>query len=276
MPAVDSRVGVPYGSAQAMGAAATVRGAEVLRRELKQVADPQMRDIRIVIADVGSVGKAESVFAHSGIQSLENSVHSWTVGEQKVYGSPYATFLSTVGRRTRLPSRVDIFVHSIVQTIGKNALKGERASTLAVGFRLWTFKLLKQIRGSRICVGAGGWSSFYSIDYATELTRITAVAYTLASYLPDSVLDTLLNLPAHMGYPEHRIEISPIEPTISNELSVGEASELTEQDTEGSTAVLPESAPKALDTSVVNSSANGSESESRPAGVESSWISVQD
>ena len=35
LPATDARVGLPFGSAQAMSAAATLRGVEVLRREIR-------------------------------------------------------------------------------------------------------------------------------------------------------------------------------------------------------------------------------------------------
>lgn len=159
--AADARVGAPYASAQAMGAAATVRGAEVLRRELKQVEDPQMRDIRVVIADVGSIGYTETSLPTADVESLESSVHSWTPGEQKVYGSSYIAFLSSVSRRMRPPSSIDMFVRSIVQTVGKNALKGERVSTFAIGLKLWSFGLLREIRGVRFPVGAGGQKFLY-------------------------------------------------------------------------------------------------------------------
>jgi len=69
VPAPDALVGVPYAAAQAMGAAATIRGAEVLRRELAQAAGFARRspaagsegvrqvvgDVRVVVVDVRSV-----------------------------------------------------------------------------------------------------------------------------------------------------------------------------------------------------------------------------
>lgn len=168
VPAVDARVGAPYTSAQGMASAATVRGAEVLRRELQQVADPHMHDIRVVIADVGVIGSAKAISVWG---SLESSVQSWTPGEQKVYGSPYTTFLSAIGQRTRASSSIKLFVKTIVQTVGKNALKGERVSTFAVGLRLWSHRFLQEFRGARFSVGAGGLPMLH-LSFTTVLTLL--------------------------------------------------------------------------------------------------------
>ena len=64
LPATDARVGLPFAGAQAMSAAATLRGVEVLRRELRAAAasaeSPEIadavRNIKVVVVDVGAVG----------------------------------------------------------------------------------------------------------------------------------------------------------------------------------------------------------------------------
>ena len=88
----------------------------------------------------------------------------------------------------------------------------------------------------------------------------------------------LLNLPAHMGYIEYGMEPAsgPLESADTDDAAAGEASELTEQASEELTAAMPDSAPTALDTSDANLSTNESATLSKPAGIETSWISVQD
>ena len=160
VPAADARVGVPYASAQAMSSAATVRGAEVLRRELKQVADPQMRDLRVVIADVGVIGDTDSLGLGAlslDDEELSRSIGTWTPGEQRVYSAPYTAFINAVTHyRGRRPSNVDRFVRTIVSAVGWNAAKNEKRSTFSVGLRLWAHSFHRMIRGDRFAVGAGG------------------------------------------------------------------------------------------------------------------------
>lgn len=162
VPAADARVGVPYASAQAMSATATVRGAEVLRRELKQVSDPQMRDVRVVVADVGVIGKSDSLGLGAlslDDEALTRSINTWTPGEQRVYTAPYTAFINAITqRRGRKPTSVDEFVKTLVGTVGRNAVKHERRSVFSVGLRLWAYSIHRTIKGDRLAVGAGGMS----------------------------------------------------------------------------------------------------------------------
>jgi len=55
VPAADARVGLPFSSAQAMSAAAIVRGVEVLRKEISAAAltdtTESMKNIKVVVVD---------------------------------------------------------------------------------------------------------------------------------------------------------------------------------------------------------------------------------
>ena len=156
--AADSRVGMPYASAQAMSASATVRGAEVLRRELGQVTDSHMRDVRVVVADIGAIGDTAPLnLSALNNEDLTRSISSWSLGEQRAYAGSYSAFLNALSQRMpRRTTSVETFVRSLVDTVGRNIAKDEQASTFAIGLRLWTFSIKRHIRGDRFSVGAGG------------------------------------------------------------------------------------------------------------------------
>ncbi|KAH8117187.1 hypothetical protein DFH11DRAFT_1573658 [Phellopilus nigrolimitatus] len=266
VPAPDARVGVPYASAQAMSAAATVRGAEVLRRELGQVGDPHMHNVRVVVADVGVIG--DSGGTGLSVQALDEealvgSISQWTPSEQKVYATPYAAFMNAVSQRhAREPTSVDKFVRTMVTTIGRNATRGENRSTIAVGLRLWSFGIRRQIRGNRFSIGAG------------------AATYTFASYLPTFLLDALLNLPALLVSARNKYlpisphVISPIAPPLPAEQNA--ALEKTD-DLIAEIAETDEPSAPSLSASGAGhvSESSGSVANTVPE-VENSWVSVQD
>ncbi|KAI5124295.1 hypothetical protein M0805_008903 [Coniferiporia weirii] len=266
VPAPDARVGVPYASAQAMSAAATVRGAEVLRRELAQVADAHMRNIRVVVADVGIIGDPKiwnsPAPAFDG-ETLQGSIGNWTPSEQRVYAVPYSAFTSVVCRkRAREPTTVDAFVRTLVKTVGRNIVKGERKSTIVIGLRLWASGLYRLIQGSRISVGSG------------------ATTYAVASYLPTAILDTLLSLPAFLVSVRNRyLPTSPYVIAPSPQATpLDQSTELKSQDVipESSDTNEPPASP--LSTSMTSEQAtemDGSEATTLP-DVENSWVSVQD
>ncbi|EJD05697.1 uncharacterized protein FOMMEDRAFT_139062 [Fomitiporia mediterranea MF3/22] len=262
--AADARVGVPYASAQAMSAAATVRGAEVLRRELKQVDDAQMRDLRVVVVDVGAIGKTDSLgLAALSLddEALSRSIEKWTPGEQRVYSAPYAAFISAVTqRRGRKPQSVDKFVKTMVGTVGWNAAKSERRSTLSVGLRLWAYGLHRSLQGDRFAVGAG------------------ARTYAAASYLPSFMLDALLNLPAIVMSARNRyLPVAPRIPAGLPEVETEQPNveETSKTESEPSVKEVPASP---METSEPERSANTRKSVSdvTSSGVDNSWISVQD
>lgn len=160
VPATDARVGVPYASAQAMSAAATARGAEVLRREIGQAArfsgtQRTTQDMRVVLVDVGTVGNDETAAARD-VEAYGDAVKSWTATEQSIYAAPYLNYVEgTHGRSSRHPTSVDRFVRRIVTTVGRNGARGGYFSA-AVGLKLWALDLHRRILGNRISVGAGG------------------------------------------------------------------------------------------------------------------------
>lgn len=157
VPAADARVGVPYASAQAMSAAATVRGAEVMRRELAQLESQNvMRDVRVVIVDVGAVGKPGGRSRSQEEDVWMETISDWTPSEQKIYGDAYAAYVSASQHgHKRKPTSVTRFVRSLVHTVGRNAGRGSQ-STVLVGLHLWVLGIHRRFRGDRIFVGAGG------------------------------------------------------------------------------------------------------------------------
>ena len=163
LPATDARVGLPFGSAQAMSAAATLRGVEVLRREIRAASSSSgtsgtaeaMRNIRVVVVDVGAVGETATATA-----SLR-SVDQWTPAEQAAYGAAFGSLLEQGSRRT--PSEVSVFVDAVVDVVS-NGRKGARAACRSAWHPALA-SLRQLVRGDRIVVGAGGtcapWARFY-------------------------------------------------------------------------------------------------------------------
>lgn len=173
VPATDARVGVPFASAQAMSAAATLRGAEVLRRELQQVRPQPLGDLRVVVADVGAVGETRSPYSpfyeQQEWETMVRAVGDWTPGEQSVYAAPYLGFLDFARRHIgRNPASLDSFVKSLITMVGKNAATGKHTSAIAVGLRLWKNSLHRWTKGNRFSVGAGGTSSIAYRKYSSS------------------------------------------------------------------------------------------------------------
>ncbi|KAI0723722.1 hypothetical protein C8T65DRAFT_564061 [Cerioporus squamosus] len=178
LPATDARVGLPFGSAQAMSAAATLRGVEVLRREIRAASSSgtsetsgAMRNIRVVVVDVGAVGEAIATPTSDGALK---SIDQWTPAEQAAYGAAFGSMLEQGGMQgiRRQPSDVSVFVDTIVDVVNNGRKSGRTCKSHPA------FGALRQfVRGDRIVVGAG------------------AHTYAFASYLPPLLLDALLNVP---------------------------------------------------------------------------------
>lgn len=282
VPAVDALVGIPYASAQAMSAAATVRGAEVLRRELKQVSDPHMRDIHVVVADVGAVGNGDVFPAAADEQAMARSIHSWTPAERVVYESSYIAFLSATIRKRRASSGVDVFVTSIVSAVGRNTLKGERMSAFATGLNLWTFKFARQIRGSRFSVGAGGKLIYPASNGRQLIFESEAITYSLASYLPTPILDSLLNISAAFKGVQRDIKLLTPESDRESQSQADEEKPVQEPEQDIGDMVataIPETKQETFDESSTSVAEAGDvlhPEASGISGIENSWISVQD
>lgn len=296
IPATDARVGVPYASAQAMSAAATARGAEVLRREISQAArftDKQrtIQDTRVVLVDVGSVGNADA--ATRDIEAYGGAVKEWTATEQSIYAAPYLNYVEGVhGRSPRHPTSVNRFVRRIVSTVGRNGARGGSLSA-AVGLKLWVLDLHRTVLGNRISVGAGGQLIETSMPFCCTQRRCSlALTYTVASYLPTVVLDALLNLPAFLMSIRNRY--LPISPRISSPILPPTVPEQDERRSEAETSLYIEQSSNLGDNSAMldldapgdvltpdsSSSASLSSEETRGGsfvvGVENSWVSVQE
>ncbi|EMD37938.1 hypothetical protein CERSUDRAFT_113080 [Gelatoporia subvermispora B] len=178
LPAIAARVGVPFCGAQAMSAAATLRGVEVLRREIRMAAlsdsTGSLRNIKVITVDVGSVGDVgPEVTRGADPASL---MQEWTPGEAAAYGTAFVSAVQAAQHGVhRKPTDASVFVQTLVDIVS-NGQKSNVTSVAAV-LKLGLGRLREYVFGSRVVVGAG------------------AGTYALASYLPPLILDALLNLP---------------------------------------------------------------------------------
>lgn len=158
VPATDARVGLPFSSAQAMSAAATLRGVEVLRREIKTAAltdtTESMRNIKVVVVDVGSIGS--SIPQSLTQEDVRKEIDGWTPSEKVAYGSAFSSMLEEGYQygAPRKPTDVSSFVDSLVEIVSGGRKGGGWHFTLCLGFG----KIRNWIRGERFSVGAGGKS----------------------------------------------------------------------------------------------------------------------
>ncbi|EIN07208.1 hypothetical protein PUNSTDRAFT_53579 [Punctularia strigosozonata HHB-11173 SS5] len=165
VPATDARIGLPFAAAKAMSAAATLRGAEVLRRELRasSVAGslPASTDTRVVVVDIGAIDVP--------------SPRMPEVTERSLVLSDNASMPRPKDRRrtSRKPTDARKYARTVVDIVNG----GRPRDPGYMGWRIVSGSLLNWIRGNRVVVGAG------------------AGTYALASYLPISVLDLILNIP---------------------------------------------------------------------------------
>lgn len=203
LPATDARVGLPFASAQAMSAAATLRAVDVLRREIRAAglsglgsdAAESMRNIKVTVVDVGVVGP---VSADESADDLKTVVDEWTPSERTAYGAAFGSMLEHSGHTAirRKPSHVGDFVETIVDVVssGRKSRHGLSPHILRRGLGI----LHELVRGDRVVVGAGGTYHLRplpSFERCNADYMRTAGTYALASYLPAFLLDALLNVP---------------------------------------------------------------------------------
>lgn len=196
MPAVDTRVSLPFSSIQAMSAAGTLKAVEVLRREIQVAAATgkaeSMNSIRVVVVDVGSVdtGRTHSTKQDNPLKATER----WTANERLIYGPAFIsslqgdepisawdsiTSLFDEDRRysvSRRPASASAFVDKIVAAVSG----GHQTGPSICGHNIGLGYVQNWLRGDRFAVGAG------------------ALTYRMASYLPSLLLDGLLNLPYYL------------------------------------------------------------------------------
>lgn len=158
LPATDARVGLPFMSAQAMSAAATLRAVEVLRREIRIAAltagSDSMKNIKVTVVDVGTVAEDRAT-----VDSLDvtSSIDTWTPSEKAAYGPAFST-LSTLLKVSRKPSDVSTFVKTIVDVVHDGS-RHYQGKMFDIGLGLG--RLREWIHGDRRLVGAGGKKIVY-------------------------------------------------------------------------------------------------------------------
>ena len=205
LPVTDTRVGLPFAGAQAMSASATLQGLQVLRREIKiaslSMVNPEaMKNIRVVTVEVGTVDTdGHNLHHHQGAPGsgdVQPSTEGWSTSEKSVYGR---SFLTVSGgnmqvRKSRKPAPVSHFVRTILNVVnGRSFGDGTNTPFVVSVF----YKVRSWVRGDRIAVGAGGEQSMiYGLRWSfLTVFFIQAGTYVLASSLPSSILDALINLP---------------------------------------------------------------------------------
>ena len=159
VPATDARVGLPFSSAQAMSAAATLRGVEVLRREINVAAltdtTESMKNIKVIVVDVGSVGSSipQPLTQHDTRMAMED----WTLSEKVAYGPAMLEDWYQYGV-SRKPADISTFVDSLVGAVSGGKKGGGWPFALCLGFG----RIRNWIRGGeRFAVGAGGKLSMF-------------------------------------------------------------------------------------------------------------------
>ncbi|KAJ7438448.1 hypothetical protein FB451DRAFT_1303450 [Mycena latifolia] len=193
LPATAARVGLPFAAMQSMSATSTLRGVEVLRREVNIAAltdqSEAMKNIRVVVCDVGAfnVGQLDNFLPPSEVYK---AMEGWSSSEKLTYGPSFASLSHAVAElpsksrwsstfseahtygAPRRPTHISVFVDSIVGTVS-----GGQFGPSVFGIGLGIGRLRNWMRGERFSVGAG------------------ASTYKFASFLPPLLLDTLINIP---------------------------------------------------------------------------------
>ena len=273
VPATDARVGLPFSSAQAMSAAATLRGIEVLRREINAAAltdtTDSMKNISVVVVDVGSFSSSNA--PPLSPQDLHKTLEDWTPAEKVAYGSAFSSILEQrrqYGVR-RKPTDVSHLVNALVEVVSG----GQKGSGRPVALGLGLGKLRNWIRGDRFAIGAGG--KFFIIHNTTMfgvysgLTWFPAGTYTMASYLPSYILNTLLAIPHFLISARNALlpitpqPFLPPQPPVASPVvtTTSPAIEVTEPTEE-----------QELSEHEASDTGSEADAESNSSGVESSWI----
>ncbi|KDR81713.1 hypothetical protein GALMADRAFT_239864 [Galerina marginata CBS 339.88] len=263
LPATDARIGLPFASVQAMSAAATLRGIEVLRREIRIASmteiSESMQNIKIVVVDVGTfnVGTPANNLPPEGIYK---SMEDWSASEKVIYGPAFVNVMDekpqSVSRLERVKSifkepyhygiprkatDLSLFADSLVAVVSG----GHRGPSL-FGVGLGLGRIRYWIRGERFSIGAG------------------ASTYEFASHLPSLVLEGLLSLPHFLISLRNRL--LPIQPFLDPPISLPPPVTAKQEQEKETLAQIKD------DTSSENSDADV-ESNTGDT-VDSSWVSL--
>ncbi|KAF8077767.1 hypothetical protein FPV67DRAFT_1557226 [Lyophyllum atratum] len=265
LPAIEARVGLPFASMQAMSAASTLRGVEVLRREINLAAltdkSESMRNIKVVVVDVGVLNTG--IYSNAAPEeSVYKAMEEWSPSEKLTYGPAFASISHTPRPATscwaifkhglgngiaRTPTDVGVFVEKIVFVV-----TGGRHYTYFFGLGRTVGQIRSWIQGNRFSIGAG------------------ANTYRLASYLPSSVLDILLNIPHFLISIRNRL--LPVEPFIrppTENIPPPAASKPSTVGAESGQTTVESEHEASENSSEVEVESDASD------GVGSSWISLQ-
>jgi hypothetical protein len=170
-----------------MSAAATLRGVEVMRREINAAAltdtTDSMKNIKVVVVDIGSVGTSIPQSLQS--QDVYKAMEDWTPSEKVAYGPAFSSILEEGNQYgvPRKPADVSTFVNALVEVVSGGRKGGGWAFALGLGLG----RVRNWIRGERFAVGAGG--TFYlSYFDANKLLIVLVFQHTLThtrrTYLP--------------------------------------------------------------------------------------------
>jgi hypothetical protein len=208
VPAVAARVGIAFASEEAMSAAATVKAIDVLRRELKASASQNAGDAtvapRVVLVDVGAIALSRHRPIPPPAYDQDTLMQSWSASEKAAYGAALDATLEQAKAPPRKPTHVSVFVDAIVGTVSD----GTRGRGYGFGYKSgvsWSAvgglilsgwgRVRTWVRGDRFSIGAGG-KLYLSATYSLlRCLIIPAATYSLASYLPSTILDYLLHIP---------------------------------------------------------------------------------
>ncbi|KAG6814574.1 hypothetical protein H0H92_000103 [Tricholoma furcatifolium] len=172
LPAIEACVGLPFASMQAMSAAATLRGVEVLRREINLAAltdqSESMKNIKVIIADVGILDVG-IYSAGPPQETISKAIEDWSPSEKLAYGPAFASishparplnscwslFSSIFKNRgnygvARTPSNASVFVDSLVSVV-----TGGRHNPYFYGLGHFIGRTKNWFRGERFSIGAG-------------------------------------------------------------------------------------------------------------------------
>ena len=188
LPATEARVGIPFTSVQSMVVAGTLRGVEVLRREINLAAltdnSASMKNIQVVVVEIGALkhdnaSSPSDVAEEYSTRDLSNAMEDWTPSEKMSYGPAFAaiahesppqesrcqSLLSMLKHCNRFgvprqPTDVSVLVDRIVDIISDGKFG---PNFFGLGF-MWR-KAQRLCRGKRFSVGAGGrWTDLLVVQ----------------------------------------------------------------------------------------------------------------
>jgi len=169
VPATDAHVGLPFLGPSSMSAAATLRGVDVLRREVHVAAATGgaegMNDINVVSFEVGAL----DIPPFAGRRLLDHGskeyTKSWTPSEKLAYGPAWELTLEGPGHQFRRKAqKADVFVNDVLQVVSFGRIR--YVSFFGLHLNIWS--VFDWMRGGRYAVGSGG--KFFPFGRSGPLT----------------------------------------------------------------------------------------------------------